>query len=318
MVWLILLITAWNYLSEIKVNNSNENVSWNPIRTVKYLTGCNENAVENQNLKVSIKPNLTSEFQTIKSERGIAYYFTILLLGLVLGYIIKPVIMAITRHLAFWRAFHGLLRWMILRIWHLRNYKKKCRKRFTQNCEAKFRLSKRRLREKYYKQYTAPFNSIHRDKPYFKELVICIRKVLDENWDVTGKRSPFSTGKRLLKSINNSLWEECERLEAEVRMISAIYLASLFNMIAPLIILLIFVILSTIGSLPEMKITFFNFSDFAITWLIISFPILLLLLWGVRLRIRREVQYVYLCVLIAIKIYEKEKETIDIKNYRHN
>ena len=99
----------------------------------------------------------------------------------------------------------------------------------------------------------------------------------------------FAAAKRYLRLIAPSLWEESERMEAEVRMSGAMFLACIYSFILSTVTLFI----------QNLRVVQSNGQRETWCWLVISIVASLILGFGFnRLRVR-EVAYTYMNALIA-------------------
>lgn len=94
---------------------------------------------------------------------------------------------------------------------------------------------------------------------------------------------PFESCKRFLKLHAPTLWEEVQYREGQVRLLSSLFLASIFNFI-----------------LAMWNYLVIQNSSHNSIWLIISVFIMLYLAYIFRLRRLREVQDVYLSTFIVL------------------
>jgi hypothetical protein len=127
-----------------------------------------------------------------------------------------------------------------------------------------------------------PFHHYFRETSYYQEVCCYLEDFLRltpaEDLPRTG---PFAGAKRYLHAAAPSLWEESERMEAEVRMAGALFLAALYS-------------------------TLLHIYTGACAWAVCSGVAFTLLGVGFnRLRIR-EVGYTYLNLLIAANLARRE------------
>ena len=138
--------------------------------------------------------------------------------------------------------------------------------------------------------YTAHFST---GKP-FRDVKQAIEKLTENSCDDLPGKQPFTLAKRYLRLAAPPLWEECERMEAEVRMFGAFFLAALFH---TAMTFLIFLKVqqgryAEIGGIPA--------------WFQLLLSIGAVLYFGVAFNTRRlkEVGYAYSLLLLALG-YEK-------------
>ena len=142
------------------------------------------------------------------------------------------------------------------------------------------------------KDWRFPFNHYFKDDKYQKDVSKFIYdKFGCEASELPGQQ-PFSTAKRYIRLKSPVMWEECERMEAEVRMVGALFLATIYNLLLCLIILLS---KATLGCCSDV-----HYRSIWI-WLIVSVVIGLFLAEIFNLLRIREVKYVYLNTLIIRK-----------------
>ncbi len=149
-----------------------------------------------------------------------------------------------------------------------------------------------------YKDAVFPYNEEFLDKPYLDDIFyyLSIQLNTKNNLNIEYFRDkildlptyqPFETCKKILKLHAPTLWEEVQYREAQVRLLSSLFLASIFNF---LLSVSYFVF---IGTCPDM------IRNFLI--LILSLLIMVYLATVFRLRRLREVQDVYLCTFIVLR-----------------
>jgi hypothetical protein len=126
-----------------------------------------------------------------------------------------------------------------------------------------------------------PYPSLHAGKPYFQKVrdVLKASTGLEDIESLPG-RQPFSTAKRYLHMVAPPLWEESERMEAEVRMAGALFLAALYSAGLHLVL--------WIGGSPS-----------AGRWTVFSLLAAGALAFGFNTLRTREVGYTYLNLLVA-------------------
>jgi biotin transporter BioY len=144
-----------------------------------------------------------------------------------------------------------------------------------------------------------PFKEIYKETDCYKRTCAFIREGLKCSLDELPGHQPFSAAKRYLRLIAPSLWEESERMEAEVRMAGVLFLASLYSVGLSGIVLF----LSWLGKLQETH--WWNMW----LWFILSVLAMCILAESFnRLRVR-EVGYTYVNALIAAKYQPISNQT---------
>jgi hypothetical protein len=134
-----------------------------------------------------------------------------------------------------------------------------------------------------------PFNGLFQETDYYKEVKRFIQELIRCSPDKLYGSQLFAAAKRYLRLMAPTLWEESERMEAEVRMSGAMFLACLYSSGLSAVTLL----LQYAGVIRSdgHKETW--------CWLLLSIVTSLLLGFGFnRLRVR-EVAYTYTNALIA-------------------
>lgn len=134
-----------------------------------------------------------------------------------------------------------------------------------------------------------PFNRLFEREYYYYKVKKILKSKIEiyvDNLNLPGKQ-PFSTAKRYLRLISPSLYEESERLEAEVRMIGSLFLASIFSFIESILNLGIY-----------YKINF-EINFLSVGWMILSLFLIVFLGKGFNDIRMREVKYTYLNLLIT-------------------
>jgi hypothetical protein len=152
-----------------------------------------------------------------------------------------------------------------------------------------------RINKKYQKIPLAklrfPFKEIYEQTDCYKQTCTLIEEGLGCSPEVLPGHQPFSAAKRYLRLTAPSLWEESERMEAEVRMAGVLFLASLYSVGLSGIVIFV----SWLGKLQEVH--WWNMW----LWFTLSVLAMFILAEGFnRLRVR-EVGYTYVNALIASK-----------------
>lgn len=95
---------------------------------------------------------------------------------------------------------------------------------------------------KYYKAYNSkdlvfPYDSIFSSKTYYSKVIIILNRLfgLNSQADLPGN-APFSPSKRYLRILSPNLWEESERMEAEVRLLGSLFLANVYTVLLSCIV----------------------------------------------------------------------------------
>jgi hypothetical protein len=144
-----------------------------------------------------------------------------------------------------------------------------------------------------------PFKEIYRGTDCYGETCALIQEGLRCSPEELPGSQPFSAAKRYLRLTAPSLWEESERMEAEVRMAGTLFLASLYSFVLSGIVLF----LSWLGKLQEAH--WWNMW----LWFMLSVLAVFILAEGFnRLRVR-EVGYTYVNALIASKYQPISNQT---------
>lgn len=156
-----------------------------------------------------------------------------------------------------------------------------------------FKLS-RNTRRYHSRDMVFPFKVFFYKNPYYPKVTSILTRLcgVDFSEGKPGKNSPFNAAKRYLRLISPTLWEESERMEAQVRMIGGLFLVGFcaFFLSALVIGYNMFSITFSIKRWPTIEEIFFLVSSFVATLVLgIGFN---------RSRIR-EVEYTYLNMLLA-------------------
>lgn len=146
-----------------------------------------------------------------------------------------------------------------------------------------------------FKELNYPFKAICDKKVYYGYVCSLIEDNLISPLEGLPGRPPFSAAKRYLRQVSPALWEESERMEAEVRMTGALLLASFYSLLLSLIV----IIFHSLGRLQN--------SRYSLLWGFISLIMTFISALSFnRLRVR-EVEYTYLNALIASKFKPTEE-----------
>jgi hypothetical protein len=141
-----------------------------------------------------------------------------------------------------------------------------------------------KIKNKSLKSYLFPYPAIFEDKAYFIEITNIVKQHSGVSYENLPGSEPFTFCKRFLKVISPELWEESERLEAEVRMLGSFFLVCFFS--------------------TSLSIFFALFKDISgklfSEWVVISGLLTLFLSIGFRKRRQKEVAYTYLNTIIGV------------------
>jgi hypothetical protein len=138
-------------------------------------------------------------------------------------------------------------------------------------------------------ELTFPFSGIYKGTQLYEKVTDLLETRIGCPPENLPGHQPFSAAKRYLRLMSPSLWEESERMEAEVRMIGAVLLASLYSIALSAITL----------SLQYFSVISNTAKAGTLCWLILSIFTALILAEGFnRLRVR-EVAYTYFNTLLA-------------------
>jgi len=136
-----------------------------------------------------------------------------------------------------------------------------------------------------------PYHGFFSSREWYRDVVQLVSRSSGV-WahDLPGS-SPFSAAKRILRLHSPPLWEESERMEAEVRLTGGFLLAALFSVALSATNLVL-----TIAALEKTRVS--------VSWLVVSVIAAAIFSIGFsRLRLR-EVEYTYMNVLIAARSTE--------------
>lgn len=136
-----------------------------------------------------------------------------------------------------------------------------------------------------------PFKEIYKDTDYYRQICALIRENLKCSPEELHGHQPFSAAKRYLRLMAPTLWEESERMEAEVRMTGMLFLAALYS--AALSGSILF--LQAFGRFQN------SFQRNLVVWFALSILMTLILAESFNYLRVREVGYTYINALIASK-----------------
>lgn len=194
-------------------------------------------------------------------------YFSIILVSLLIGYIFKPLAM---------RSAQWFSRYLF------KTHKK----------TKQFKL----------RDLKFPFTQLLKKEPYYNTVLEIVKEKTGCSPESLPANQAFTAAKRYLRLIAPSLWEECERMEAEVRMSGTILIAAVY---------------SSILSLIAVIMHYFNVVQYKTQaevwiWFILSILISIVLAEGFNNLRYREVIYTYMNTLIT---YRYEKDAISHANH---
>jgi hypothetical protein len=211
---------------------------------------------------------IVSLFATLAPSMGVGFYVIGFVATLIAGYVAKA--------FAIWPS-ERLIRWFDWRRARLADKNKDKDK------------DKDKEKELRFADYRFPYDAIHKEKLYYKEVEeLAVSRLGIERQSISSGQI-FSAGKRLLKLHAPAVWEEVEHREAEVRMLASLFLASLFGFALPLLE----------GILQK---------DLNVAWAVSAFVASFLLCLAFRTRRRREVVSLYFAVLAARVLIPMTKE----------
>jgi len=221
-----------------------------------------------KNLQIVASPVTATEALAsfTKKTEAIIAAFLLIVLSLIIGYILKPVAMSVAGKIT--------------------------------KCLFKYHAKTKNIPAE---DMEFPFNPYFRsmqinpaEKEYklnvYDEVTIDLRSKLRFSISDLPGHQPFGTAKRYLRLVAPTLWEESERMEAEVRMTGVIFLASLYSSLLSLSVLILQVI--KIIEKPGKTNTF--------SWLLLSLLATYILAEGYNRARIREVGYTYVNTLIAL------------------
>ena len=152
------------------------------------------------------------------------------------------------------------------------------------------------------KEMVFPFTSYFSSRPYYSKVNSILKRVCDlDSENVLPGKAPFSPAKRYLRLLSPVLWEESERMEAEVRMIGGFLFASVYTNLLSCII--IFVTSVNTQTLPHLR---------EWLWLISTFLLTFLLGIGFNKNRLHEVEYTYMNMLLS-EGYRIEAKPVEMK-----
>jgi hypothetical protein len=191
--------------------------------------------------------------------------FAVFVIASLIGYALKPLSLETAELVVRCRALEGILKFTTYL--HFRRYACKMRAKALKLTDLRW-----------------PFDVLHSDEDYFKNLKQYFEIRFDCKIEPDSDYSLFMFVKRHLRLTSPAMWEESERLEAEVRMSATMLLAAIYSL---LIALLALVVYRT------------NYAEL-ICWSVASFVAVLVLLSGFMHIRDNEVSYAYVNCLLVI------------------
>jgi hypothetical protein len=217
---------------------------------------------------------LLSSFQKVvefqKSANSWVGAVSLFFAALTLGWIFKPIAMRTSEHIT---------KWMLRFIKDTRKIKPE---------DARF-----------------PFLSFFCDTDYYREVAMMLKSKLKCNPETLPGSHTFAAAKRFLRLVAPSLWEESERMEAEVRMTGGLFLAAVYSAI-----LIGCTILAHYlgGQTDDIRA--------GCLWFVLS-AVLSFALGASFIRLRfREVGYTYLNALIAARFSSQNPSRLSAKDQK--
>jgi hypothetical protein len=183
------------------------------------------------------------------SDNVIVSWLVFIFFGLLIGYLFKPFVMSFAERLS-----------VLFSLEAIRNKKNKKRS-----------------------YYSFPFTEkLKEETKYFATIEDIIKNTAKMGYEDLPKANPYSYCKRYLKLLSPNLWEECEHLEAEVRMIGSSFLASIFSAFLSVVTLMVY----------KMN------NPIVLYWFFISVIFTIIMGVGLRKRRNKEVEYTYLLMIV--------------------
>lgn len=213
--------------------------------------------------KLSVTPlnSLQAIISFVNSLNSAALsYFSIVLVSLLIGYIFKPIAM---------RSAQWFSRYLFKTHKKTRAFKLR---------DLKF-----------------PFTQLLKKEQYYDAVLEIVKEKTGCSPESLPGNQAFTAAKRYLRLIAPSLWEECERMEAEVRMSGTILIAAVYSSI-----------LSLIASMMHyFDIVKYTSQTEVWIWFVLSTLMSIVLAEGYNSLRYREVIYTYMNTLITYR-YEKD------------
>jgi hypothetical protein len=167
-----------------------------------------------------------------------------------------------------------------------------------------FKLS-RKTKQFAAKEMVFPYDAYFSTKPYYDKTAAILQRVCDiqATADLPGK-APFSPAKRYLRLLSPMLWEESERMEAEVRMIGSLMLASIYaNLLSAMVVTTTVLRMHRLPPLEQWA------------WLIATIIASVVLCIGFNRARMHEVEYTYMNMLLAEGCRGVQKNASDIASH---
>ncbi len=136
----------------------------------------------------------------------------ILVMAALVGYVLKPIALQAAEFVVRLRIMEPVLE--VVTRPHFRRYARKMHERGIRLRDLRF-----------------PFDALHRDEGYFLKLKAYFEHHFDCQIETGSGYSLFMFVKRHLRLTSPAMWEECERLEAEVRMSASLLLAVAYSLV---------------------------------------------------------------------------------------
>jgi hypothetical protein len=152
-----------------------------------------------------------------------------------------------------------------------------------------FLKRQKKFRKVRFRRLNYPFKHFYKKSECHRKVYSFIRKELQcSPYRLPGSQ-PFTAAKRYIRLTAPALWEESERMEAEVRMTGALLLASVYSLVLSVTVLL----LQLFGRLPDTRLN----NTWA--WIAFSFIATVVLAESFNYLRFREVGYTYVNFMIA-------------------
>lgn len=183
------------------------------------------------------------------SDNIIVSWLVFIFLGLLIGYFFKPTIMSYAEPIS-----------LLFSLEIFRNKKTKGKS-----------------------YYRFPFTEkFEKETKYFSTIKDIIKNTAMMNYKDLPNSNPYSYCKRYLKLLSPHLWGECEHLEAEARMLGALFLASIFSVFISVV--------SFVLNKFDLLIV--------LNWFFISLIFTIIGGVGFGKRRKKEVEYTYLLMIV--------------------
>lgn len=163
--------------------------------------------------------------------------------------------------------------------------------RLAEMLAAIFFMRRKKFRTKYFRRLKYPFKHFYKRTECHRKVYSFIRQELQCSPYKLPGHQPFSTAKRYIRLMAPSLWEESERMEAEVRMAGTLFLAAVYS----------FVLSGTVLIFQYAERIPASYRRNTWTWFVLSAVITFVLAESFNYLRFREVGYTYVNALIASK-----------------